>query len=145
MIDEIRLSKTIRYTENFDVPTRLETDEDTLALYRFDEGKGLTLADSSGNKNHGEVRGAQWVTDTAIRHRAALGLVEFGRPAVPVLIKALAHKNPDVQLEAIFALGMIGPDAKSAVATLRLLTDHDDQRIRDATLLALLRIEASGM
>ena len=74
VIDGVRVSKTIRYTEDFAVPTMFEADENTLALYRFDKGRGQTLADSSGNKHHGEIRGAKWVTGAAIRQRAALGL-----------------------------------------------------------------------
>jgi hypothetical protein len=39
----------------------LEADADTVALYRFDEGQGDKLTDSSGNGHHGKIVGAKWV------------------------------------------------------------------------------------
>lgn len=144
VIDDIRISNTIRYTEDFDVPTVLEADESTMALFHFDERQGQTLTDSSGNKNHGEIRGAQWVTGAAIRERAALGLAEFGRVAVPALIEALRQGDAEVKLAAISALVTIGPDATSAVPALKQLTDHADNRVRTATSQAIPLIEAKG-
>jgi hypothetical protein len=48
-IDELRISKISRYSENFTPAARFESDADTLALYHFDEGSGDVLNDSSGN------------------------------------------------------------------------------------------------
>ena len=39
----------------------LQSDKDTLALYRFNEGQGDRLIDSSGNNHHGKIVGAKWV------------------------------------------------------------------------------------
>ena len=50
-----------RYTVNFDRPERLQDDDQTLALYHFDEGTGDRLLDSSGNHHHGKIVGATWV------------------------------------------------------------------------------------
>ena len=61
IIDEVRISSIARYTEDFTPDERFEPDEDTLALYHFDEGEGEVLNDSSGNGHHGEIIGAQWV------------------------------------------------------------------------------------
>ncbi|MGZ0173760.1 MAG: formylglycine-generating enzyme family protein, partial [Planctomycetales bacterium] len=36
-------------------------DQDTIALYHFDEGSGDVLKDSSGNGHHGKIVGAKWV------------------------------------------------------------------------------------
>jgi hypothetical protein len=145
IIDEVRISKTVRYTQDFAVPSELKPDESAIAVFRFEEGKGETLGDSSGNKNNGQVRGATWVTADAIRRRAALGLTEFGRFAVPVLTKALGHQNTDVRLVAIAALGTMGPDARSAVPALKELATDDNPRVRKPALASIKLIEAKGV
>ncbi|MBC8875995.1 MAG: protein kinase [Planctomycetes bacterium] len=61
VIDEVRISHIARYSEDFEPARRFEPDENTMALYHFDEGSGLEATDSSGNKRHGEIRGASWV------------------------------------------------------------------------------------
>lgn len=50
-IDEVRISNNVRYTTNFDASTKkhLGSDANTLAYWRFQQGSGLTAADSSGN------------------------------------------------------------------------------------------------
>ncbi len=51
LIDEIRISKGIRYTADFVRPSNaLEADGTTVALWPFDEGEDVTAADSSKNK-----------------------------------------------------------------------------------------------
>lgn len=142
IIDGIRVSKTVRYTKDFEPPLRMESDDDTLALYDFSEGQGLKLSDSSGHEHHGLIRGATWVTDTATRYRAAAGLAKFRRQSVDVLVQTLSHQNPLVRLEAAAALGVIGSTAKQAVPVLRLLYEDDDQRVREAAKEANARIES---
>ncbi len=61
LIDEVRMSNTTRYTEDFTPAERFEPDEHTLALYHFDEGHGDVLIDSSGNNHDGQIHGATWV------------------------------------------------------------------------------------
>lgn len=61
IIDEVRISRSARYAGDFEPPSRLEADDDTLALYHFDEGAGAVAGDSSGNGHHGQIHGAQWV------------------------------------------------------------------------------------
>jgi len=67
IIDEVRISKTVRYTKDFKVPNRqFEVDKDTAALYHLDEGKGKTTKDASGNKNDAElIGGPEWVKSDA--------------------------------------------------------------------------------
>lgn len=59
-IDEVRISKTARYTKTYKPTQRLTADEDTLALYHFDEGQGKVVKDESGNDHHGKIHGATW-------------------------------------------------------------------------------------
>jgi hypothetical protein len=48
-IDELRISKGIRYTQSFIPPSGpFQNDADTLALYHFNEGIGDLITDSSG-------------------------------------------------------------------------------------------------
>ena len=61
VMDQVRISKVARYTEDFTPAKRFEPDEHTLALYHFDEGSGDVLKDWSGNGHHGKIVGAKWV------------------------------------------------------------------------------------
>lgn len=48
-LDEVRISRIIRYRSAFTPPaTPFTPDPDTVALYHFDEGAGITIRDSSG-------------------------------------------------------------------------------------------------
>lgn len=60
-LDELRISKTARYLQDFVPEPRFNADNDTLALYHFDEGQGDVLVDSSGHGHHGKIVGAKWV------------------------------------------------------------------------------------
>lgn len=145
VIDQVRISRTVRYTRDFAVPVTFDADDSTLAVYRFDEGQGETLKDSSGNKHHGEIRGATWVSESAIRHRAALELAEFGRHAVGALTEAFKHQNPDVRVEAAAALETIGEEAQAALPALMHLDKDDDPRVRAAAARARAGIEGKTL
>jgi serine/threonine protein kinase len=54
-IDEIRISKSVRYDQDFTLAPRLEADADTLALYHCDEDAGTTLVDSSPHHRNGRM------------------------------------------------------------------------------------------
>ena len=56
-----RLSKSLRYEGNFTPAEHWPSDEQTMALYQFDEGQGDVLVDSSSNGHHGKIHGAKWV------------------------------------------------------------------------------------
>lgn len=57
---EVRISNIARYKVNYDASASLTADEHTMVLYRFDEGSGDILNDSSGNRHHGKIVGAKW-------------------------------------------------------------------------------------
>ncbi len=60
-IDAVHVSRVARYSADFTPPATFMPDKDSIALYRFDEGQGDVLHDSSGNKLHGKIVGAKWV------------------------------------------------------------------------------------
>ncbi len=60
VIYRLRLSKSVRYTTAFTPQTDWESDADTLALYRFNEGRGVVALDAGPGKHHLEIVGARW-------------------------------------------------------------------------------------
>jgi hypothetical protein len=62
-LDEVRISTSARYEDDFSPALRFETDENTVALYHFDDARGDRLVDSSGNDHHGMIVGAKWVPE----------------------------------------------------------------------------------
>jgi hypothetical protein len=63
VMDAVRVSGSVRYDRgDFTPDERFEVDNDTLALYRFEEGEGDELKDFSGNGRHGRIVGATWLT-----------------------------------------------------------------------------------
>jgi len=48
-IDNLRISNTARYTSNFTPATSFTSDGNTVALYKFDEGSGTSVSDSSSH------------------------------------------------------------------------------------------------
>ena len=71
---------------------------------------------------------------------AAEALSRIGPPAVPMLVQALQHSDPEVRLQAVRVLIRMGPDAKEAVPALVPLLDDPDERIRKAAARSLGRI-----
>ncbi len=58
-IDAVRISRGVRYTNNFTPPAQLQADSDTLALFPFTEGRGETTRSSDGVWS-GEIVNATW-------------------------------------------------------------------------------------
>ena len=66
IIDEVRISNTVRYTSTFTPSTSFSSDGNTVALWKFNEGSGTTAADSSSNGHTGTLEGSptpSWVTE----------------------------------------------------------------------------------
>ncbi len=55
LMDEIRVSSTARYTEDFQPALRHTPDSETLLLYHLDEGDGTVAHDASGNGRDGQI------------------------------------------------------------------------------------------
>ena len=60
-IDEVRVSLTARYSQDFVPERRFRPDASTLALYHCDAGEGDVLRDDSGHGHDGKMTGAKWV------------------------------------------------------------------------------------
>lgn len=59
-ISQLRISEQAVYQDEFQPPPLLTRHESTVALYRFEEGKGNVLHDLSGMFNHARITGAEW-------------------------------------------------------------------------------------
>jgi len=98
IIDELRVSRVPRYQADFQPPRRHEADGDTLALYRFDEGEGPTLHDSSGNEFHGHLAGPQWTRLTSV-------LEEPRSSSTPAANAASGRGKPAVRFDSYDSVG----------------------------------------
>ena len=66
VIDEIRISNISRYGASSFDDGQWQTDDNTIALYKFNAGEGAILYDHSGNQNHGTIYGATWSGDVPV-------------------------------------------------------------------------------
>ncbi len=66
LIDEVRVSNSVRYVSNFTIPqSPFNPDANTAGLWHLNEGSGTTTADSSSNGNNGSlIGGPVWSSDT---------------------------------------------------------------------------------
>lgn len=60
LMDEVRISRVARYDDDFEPVRYHEPDANTLALYHFDDGRGLRLTDASANGHHAVLRKYDW-------------------------------------------------------------------------------------
>jgi serine/threonine protein kinase len=60
-IHAVRVSRGERYDKDFTPDAEWVVDDDTVALYRFDAGKGTVLTDYSKNAYHGTIENGEWV------------------------------------------------------------------------------------
>jgi HEAT repeat protein len=78
--------------------------------------------------------------DDCKRQEARSALVRIGRPAVPVLVKALEHPQASVRRLAAETLGSIKPPAEDAVTALIVRLRDSNPQVRAACLETLRRI-----
>lgn len=71
---------------------------------------------------------------------AATALGRIGRAAVPSLIQALRHRDPEVRRKAALVLARIGPQAEEAVPELTASLDDQNEEVRTAATRALGQI-----
>jgi len=65
-IDDFRVSRTIRYTQDFTPPQNLESDADTKVLYTFNAVSADSIVlDISGNNNHLKLEGDATIVEDA--------------------------------------------------------------------------------
>ena len=75
-----------------------------------------------------------------VKETAADALGRIGEAAVPALIDALHHPDPEVREQAGRALSLIGPKATAAVPELIKLLDDDAEPVRRQAARALGQI-----
>ena len=61
LVEQVRISKHVRYTGDFTRPEVVRTDPETELLLEINEGWGDVVYDSSGNNRHGRIIGAKWL------------------------------------------------------------------------------------
>jgi hypothetical protein len=63
VMDEVRVSRSVRYTADFEPAYWLESDADTALLYHFSEAEGTLTTDASGNGRDGQILATTWSSD----------------------------------------------------------------------------------
>src|SRR5262249_46536177 len=106
----------------------------------------LELAETELKPNGPEVEA--WISRlgraeviSVARLHPGFQLSRLGRPAVPVLLAALKHEDAAVRLQAVSALGRIGPRARAPLPALADAARNDRSglvRVRAAVALARL-------
>jgi Leucine-rich repeat (LRR) protein len=114
-IEQVRVSTVGRYDKEFTPPETFTKDKDTFALYLFEEGRGDTLKDSSGNGYHAKIAGAKWVSTDPDRKAAEWVLAKGGGVQVNVVDALL--KNVAELPKEMFALMSVNLDGAPIVDT----------------------------
>ncbi|MBP9004345.1 MAG: hypothetical protein KBH78_12045 [Candidatus Hydrogenedentes bacterium] len=150
-LTNVRLSRVIRYTQNFTPASApFSPDADTVALYLFDEGTGLTLNDSSGfpgGPSDGVIRfggnppGPVWSAESPFQEPAPVEVyitgprqVEMGSEATLrveysglLSIPTIAWSRDGVEIPGAFdeTLVLLNIDEEDAGAYVATLTTAD--------------------
>lgn len=74
-IEAVRLTFTPRYANDFVPARRLESDSETLALWRLDAGNGATVTEAT-TQSAATISGATWGTEAAICEFDPVGIAE---------------------------------------------------------------------
>ena len=84
LIDQLRISSSAKYADDFSPRRLLSADSETALLYLFNEGDGKIVNDYSGNGHDGSVVGATWTRLESIDSTTDLAVVPTGQPEFPV-------------------------------------------------------------
>jgi hypothetical protein len=124
-LDEFRLSDIIRYTSDFTPSTQpYETDQNTLALYHFNEGSGTVLMDFSGavgGPSNGVIQyggnpsGPIWtydspfqqileITNTADTGLGSLRQTIFDAPSGSTIVFSPSLQNQTIHLNSVISI-----------------------------------------
>ena len=82
--------------------------------------------------------------DEKVADAAARALAQIGPDGVPELIKGARSQKATVRYRSVWALGLMGPDAKEAVSTLADALKDDKPHIRVAAEYALGELEGAA-
>ncbi len=119
----------------------LEGDEEGLVGYwRFDEGEGETVRDSSPHGNHGRIEGARWIRADAFSSPPVSVLQERGDEEAVAVLRHIVREvdAPALQANAMAALGEIGDEG--VVEDLREALESDHWLLRREAGRALERL-----
>ncbi len=98
IIEEVRISKSARYRGDFTPAERLEVDDDTALLYRFDRTTSDVAVDASGHGNDGMIVGAEpmLLIDAPRMRRTPVadGRIGSGEYGLPLKIDYTSIRNP---------------------------------------------------
>ncbi|MCC9608370.1 SUMF1/EgtB/PvdO family nonheme iron enzyme [Blastopirellula sp. JC732] len=156
-IGGVRISKSLRYQDNFTPPTQLTKDADTLALYLFEEGSGTQLLDSSGNNHHGKIEGnPQWLgaanatsVDDSADRRAAEYVLSIGGQ---VRINDDSHlgtntliKNPNQLPNEAFRLTHVELANNNEITDQGLSAFQGTSNLRRVKVLNSSKVTAAGL
>ncbi len=94
-ISEVRISRSARYTANYDAAKPLTADDDTLAFYPCNEDAGYILKDASGHGHHGKILGGRCVTLDGVPGPPPLPPIE------PAWFEKVASLPAEKRLEAV--------------------------------------------
>jgi HEAT repeat protein len=85
-----------------------------------------------------------WSESAVVMESAAYALAALGEPAVPALIEMLEHSVDWVQINALFALGEIGPAARAALPAILNKLRHPAHQVARTALDSLGHMQAGN-
>jgi serine/threonine protein kinase len=115
IVEEVRISKSARYHGDFTPAERLEVDDDTALLYRFDRNTSDVAVDASGHGNDGMIVGAEpmLLIDAPRMRRTPVadGRIGSGEYGMPMKVDYTSIRNPG----RLIVLNRDGRDASDTV------------------------------
>lgn len=109
LMDELRISSTVRYTSNYTPVSQFSDDAGTMALYHFDEGAGTVLTDgayTAGTTTNGALLYGGSNPSGPVWEAHDSGAVKLNRVPVPLYFDtvqdafAMAAEGEEIMLRA---------------------------------------------